>query len=143
MKSPFTFKRYMMTALVISVVALVLVLLLRRPQDPMWLALLIAPLIGFCLPFNVWFVGEIAWRGSRSARLHDIPLRNALIRLAAGLSLIILSLHIPVVMWEFDEEMIAGVVGPLACIMIIYAVGQLIGIGMNRKDRTSVFTVPK
>jgi len=122
--------------LVISAIAIgPLVLSMRHSQDPVWLSLLIALLLGLCLPLKVWFVGEIAWRGSRSSRLHDIPLRSALIRLAAGLGLIALSRHIPTVVWEFEEEIIGDILVLAGLIMVIYALGQLLGIGMKRRDR--------
>ncbi|MBM4149921.1 MAG: hypothetical protein FJ224_12895 [Lentisphaerae bacterium] len=109
MKSPFTFKRYVITASVISIVALVVgAPLLWRSGDPVWLAIPFAIILGVCLPLSVWFIGEIVWRGSRSSRLHDIPLRNTLIRLAAGLTLVLLSRHVPMVMWDFDEDMISS-----------------------------------
>ncbi len=142
MKSPFTFKRYLLISLAISALAFVPAALLMRGHGPMWLALLAALLVGFNIPFGFWLMGEVGWRGSRSARFKPVMLRKILIRLAVGVGLIVLSPYIPEILWELDEEMIAGLVGCIAWFMTIYAVGQLIGIGMKRRDRTTDSTVP-
>jgi hypothetical protein len=132
MKTPFTLQRYFIASfavtIVFAVVSTVVTFLCHRPADPLWLPFAIAPFFGLGCCFSVWCTGEVAWRGSRSTRLRVIPRRNILARLATGIALVLLSPHIPETEWDVNK-----VLGMIGLLIVIYAIGQLIGFRMKKE----------
>ena len=133
MKSPFTLRRYVIGSIAVTLVFALLgvVYWLKRFNDPAWLLVALAPMAGFGCCFSIWLSGEIGWRGSRSTRLRSIPKRTILARLAVGIAVVILSACIPET-WV-SVNILEGV-GTIALLVIIYAIGQLYGIRMKKRE---------
>ena len=134
MRSPFTIQRYFMTAAVVSSIYFIRQALSGRGSDPIWTILLISVLAGFVIPFVLFLAGEIAWRGFCNARLFPMHIGRALIWLASGIGIMVLAPWIPTERWDFVASVV-DFVESIALIMTIYAVGQLVGIWVERRGR--------
>ena len=139
MESPFTLKRYMMTALTLCVLGSIPVCVYMFRHGFIWSALLLVFIFGLAIPFNFWIVGEIGWRGVRSTQLAPVSIRSILIRLASGTGLIVLSPHIPPILWELSEDLVSSTLELTGSIMGIFAVGQVIGLGMMKSEQILEF----
>jgi hypothetical protein len=135
MESPFTTKRYFVTSLVLGTIAFFAGVFLGDGSTPIWILALLACFVGIAAPFGIWLTGEVAWRGYRAGRLTPTNLSLVLIKFAFGIGILSLAPRLPTPIWD-DRDTIANIISLAAWVLTSYAVGQLLAIGKNRRDRT-------
>ena len=133
MSSPFTIQRFLMTMFVVSITIFVAQILLGHP-DPITIKLMMALLFGQIFPLLFFLTGEAAWQGFRHAREQPTRYRSASFRLAAGIAIMILPFLMPTKSWERLDS-IMGYLVLAAWILVFFAVGEFVGIWMERRGR--------
>ena len=137
MKSPFTFKRYLFTAGCIALFTeplLIISWFMDKQEVALWVIILIPLFIGIVGAFNIFILGEIAFRGRRHALRRHTSLRRQLVRIFIGALLMLLAgpgytmaEALPVIgiwFWDFSES-ITGLMNITGFLMFVFGIGEL------------------